>query len=123
MAILTLFRLNFPEIKRFVFYPKKFECIVEFEDVGSAQSLIESQKSLQFPMLIRPLPKDKQVKKPNKFVPAFRETNEFPVMNTKSSKKMSAIEMLSHETRSDVNTARQELENLMRKQTHTAEER
>lgn len=36
---------------------------------------------------------------------------------------MSAMEMLSNESRSDVNTAKHELENLMRKQANTADER
>lgn len=117
------FSFIIPEIKRFVFYPKKFECVVEFEESSSVQSLIETQKSLQFPMQITQLPQDQpQAKKPPQPM-MFRESNEFPVMNAKSGRGSSAVEMLSNESRSDVNAAKQELENLMRRQAHTAEER
>lgn len=110
------------EIKKFIFYPRKFECIVEFEDASSAHNLMETQKSLQFPMQIIQLQQE-QSSKPNPFS-VVREGSEFPVMKSNSSnKKITGIEMLSHESRSDVNTAKQELESLMRKQAHTAEER
>lgn len=119
--MLTLF---ITEIKKFIFFPRKFECKIEFEEAGSARDLMEAQKSLQFPMKIIQLQQE-QPEKPNPFS-VIREGNEFPVINMKSSsssKKMSGIEMLSHDSRSDVNTAKQELESLMRKQAHTAEER
>lgn len=117
--------LDIAEIKRFVFYPKKFECVVEYEDVSSAKALIDAQKSLQFPMHIKPLQQDQSqiVRKPNQFITAFNSEPPAPIA-MRSSKKMTAVEMLmSHDNRSDVNSARQELENLMRKQAHSAEER